>query len=488
MRSNSLLLSSLLASLALTSHIAFAQDGAGSVWENRPSAWQSLSQQDRSSVEAFANEYKSFMGTARNALSSNAEVIRMAQSAGFAEFKDSSQIKPGARLYVNNRDRALMLIVIGQEPVTAGLHVIGTHQDSPHIDLKARPVVSKEGMALFKTIYYGGIKRYQWANLPLALIGRISTTDGRNVDVSIGLKPGDPVFVIPDNAPHSDSPLRQRTYTTVFSGEELNPVAGSIPGGRGGVVGQVVQALTSQYKVKEEDLVSAELQLVPNSQPADVGLDHGLVGAYGQDDRGNSYLAARAALDLKGTPRFTSISYLTNFEETGSGNTTGAGSEYFFHVLAEIAAVQSPKADSQLALGDVLHRSVVISADMNDGVNPIFGEQTSEKSNAARVGWGPTLKEYGGQFDPPSEWTAKMRGILDANHLPWQTQTPKVDVGGGGTIGRFFSARDMNVIDMGVPLLSMHSTYEMSSKVDLWDFYRFMLAFYQWDERPAAER
>ncbi len=456
-------------------------ESTNSVWEHRPSAWEALAPQDRPSVEKFANDYKGYIGAARNALSSNSEVIRMAKAAGFSEFSADAPLRPGARFYVNNRDRAVMLFVLGEQPLTAGLHVIGTHHDSPHIDLKARPLVSREGIALFKTIYYGGIKKYQWANLPLALVGRISTSDGRNIDVSIGLKPGEPVFVIPDNAPHSDKPLRTRTYTDVLMGEELNPVAGSIPGGRGGVVGQVLEALTSQYKVKEEDLVSAELQLVPASPPADVGLDRGLVGAYGQDDRGNSYLAARAITDLKGTPRYTAVAYLTNFEEVGSGNTTGAGTDYFFTILEQIVAAQNPKGNSGLALREGLHRATVISADMNDGMNPIFGDQTSEKSNAARVGWGPTLKEYGGEFNPPAEWTAKIRGVLDANHLPWQTQTPKVDVGGGGTIGGFFSQHDMNVIDMGIPLLSMHSTFEMSSKVDLWDFYRFMLAFYQWD-------
>jgi aspartyl aminopeptidase len=479
------LMKTLIVSAALLLTLAASaqdnQTNAASIWETRPSAWQAFSPQDRQAAESFGEGYKAYMGTARNALASNLEVIRLAKAAGFSEYTEGTAVKPGARFYVNNRDRAVMLFVVGQEPVTAGVHVVGTHQDSPHLELKARPVVAGGGLALFKAMPYGGIKRYQWANLPLALTGRISTSDGRNVDVSIGFKPGEPVFVIPDNAPHSDTPLRTRTYTSVFTGEEMEPVAGSIPGGRGGVVGQVLQALTSKYNVKEEDLVSAELSLVPNSTPADVGFDRGLVGAYGQDDRGNSYLAARSILDLKGTPRFTSVAYLTNYEETGSGNTTGAGTDYFFTVLAELIHVQQPKVETELALRETLHRSTVISADMNDGVNPIFGEQTSEKSNAARVGYGVTLKEYGGQFDPPSEWTAKMIGLLNANHLTWQTQTPKVDVGGGGTIGRFFSARDMNVIDMGVPLLSMHSTYEMSSKADLYEFYRFMQAFYAWE-------
>jgi len=295
--------------------------------------------------------------------------------------------------------------------------------------------------------------------------------------VSIGLAPGDPVFVIPDNAPHSDTELRTRTYTDVLKGEELDPIAGSIPDSNSSIIGQVTQELASRYGVREEDLVSAELQLVPASPPADVGLDRGLVGGYGQDDRLSSYCASRAIVDLKGTPNKTALAYLSNFEEVGSVNNTGAESQFLNSTIAEIASAQRGSGYSDMDLRRALRSAHVISADTNDGINPIF-PNTSEPSNAARLGYGVTIKRYGRGFDANSEYIAHIRDILDRNSIPWQTQTPRVDVGVGGTIGGFMSREEMEVIDLGVPLLSMHATFEMSSKVDLWNFYRFMLAFY----------
>ena len=321
-----------------------AQD-QGDAWANKKSAWLLLGPAEEGQTQAFAEDYMSYLNVARTAEGSTRETIRRAQAAGFAEFTDETQVKPGTRLIVSDRDRALILAVIGSQPLIAGSHVVGTHQDSPHIDLKGRPIYPSGGFALFKTIYYGGIKKYQWANIPLALVGRIDSTDGRTIDVSIGLNPGDPVFVIPDNAPHSDSPLRSRTYEDVLEGEELDPVAGSIPGEKDSVAVEVVKALVSTYKIKEEDLVSAELALVPAAHPADVGLDRGLVGAYGQDDRLSSFCAARAVLDLKGTPPYTALAYLTNFEEVGSVNNTGAGSQ-FLNISMHSPFEMSSKADA----------------------------------------------------------------------------------------------------------------------------------------------
>ncbi len=355
--------------------------------------------------------------------------------------------------------------------------MVAAHQDSPHINLKARPVVNAPGsVALFKTIPYGGIKRYQWANLPMALVGRIDTVDGRHIDVNIGFAPGDPVFVIPDAAPHSDRLLRNRTYTEVFSGEEMNPVVGSIPGPDASVADQVMAALRQRFKIHDEDLVAAELELVPATQPADVGIDGGLVGSWGQDDKLSAYSASRSLFDLKGTPRKTAFAYISNFEEVGSSNDTGAGSQFLDSAFTALIDAQAKPATA-LAVRNALAHAQVLSADTNDGVNPIF-PQNSENSNAAVVGFGVAIKRYGAGFDPNSEFTARVLHLLDANHIAWQTQTPKVDVGGGGTIGGFLSMRNMEVLDVGIPLLSMHSTYEMSSKVDLWSYYRFMLAFY----------
>jgi aspartyl aminopeptidase len=456
--------------------LSSAQDDEGT-WAKKKSAWLLLSPDDHSQVQQFAEDYKSYLKVARTALSSTREMIRRAKAAGFAELTDMKQVKPGARLIIPNRERGLILAVIGSEPIVDGSRVVGTHHDSPHIDLKGRPIYPAGGFALFKTIYYGGIKKYQWANIPLALLGRIDTTDGRTIEVSIGLNPGDPVFVIPDNAPHSDKELRTRTYMDVLEGEELDPVAGSIPGEKDSVAVQVANELTSTYKIKEEDLVSAELALVPAANPADVGVDRGLVGAYGQDDRLSSFCAVRAALDLKTTPKYSTIAYLSNFEEEGSVNNTGAASQFLDSTFATLISAQRGASYNDLDLRRALHNSQVISADANDGINPIF-PGTSEPTNAARLGYGVTIKLYGGGFNAPSEYTAKIRALMDQNGIPWQTQTPKVDVGGGGTIGGFLSREDMEVIDLGVPLLSMHSPFEMSSKVDVWEFYRAMSAFY----------
>src|SRR5689334_6543869 len=461
----------------LTAAVVCGQEAG--VWAAKKSGWQLLAASQRQEVFDFAEKYKAYMNVARTALTSTREVIRQARAAGFTDFTDASQVKPGARLIINGRDRAVILAVIGSEAITAGSRLVATHHDSPHIDLKARPVINAAGgMALFKTIYYGGIKKYQWANEPLALLGRVDTTDGRTVDVSIGLSPTDPVFVIPDNAPHSDSELRSRTYTNVLMGEELDPVAGSIPGNGVTVADEVLRQLTGKYGVKEEDFVSAELQLVPAAGPRDVGIDRGLVGAYGQDDRLSSFCAAAAVMDVKGTPRFTALAYLSNFEEVGSVNNTGAGSEFLSSTYARLLSAQRGAAYNDMDLRTARRNAQVISADTNDGINPIF-PNTQEESNAARLSYGVAIKAYGRGFNANSEFTAKIRAIFEQNQIPWQTQTPKVDVGGGGTIGSFMSAQDMEVIDLGVPLLSMHATFEMSSKVDVWNFYRFMLAFYR---------
>lgn len=449
---------------------------AGSVWDARKSAWEMLAPGQKDEVFRFAERYKSYLSVARSALDSTREVLRAARAAGFADFTSPSQVKPGARLIFNNRDRAVILAVIGAEPIVAGSRLVAAHHDTPHIDLKSRPVYAASGFTLFKTIYYGGIKKYQWANRPLALVGRIDTAEGKRVDVSIGLKEGEPVFVIPDNAPHSDQPLRDRKYEEVFAGEELDPVAGSIPGGDASVSAEVVGSLKAVYGIREEDLVSAELQLVPAESPADVGLDRGLVGAYGQDDRLSSYCAVRAVAEIAGVPRHTAMVYLSNFEEVGSVNNTGAASQFLNSTLAKLAAAQRGSAYTDLDLRQALRNAEVISADTNDGINPVF-PQTSEPSGAARLGYGATIKKYGPGFDANSEFVAKIRALLDRNRIAWQTQTPRVDGYSGGTIGAYLSAQEMEVIDMGVPLLSMHAPYEMSSKVDAWSFYRFMAVF-----------
>lgn len=465
--------------LVSASCAAQAQDGAADAGKvAAKSAWLLLTPKQNAETFAFADPYKDYLRHAKSAALSEAELVRLARAAGFEELTSPAQVKPGARLMLPNRGRSVLFAVIGTEPIETGSRMIAAHQDSPHINLKARPVINAPGsVALLKTIPYGGIKRYQWANLPMALVGRIDTVDGRSIEVNIGFAPGDPVFVIPDAAPHSDRLLRTRTYTEVLGGEEMTPVIGSIPGPDASVAEEVMSALRRRYQIRDEDLVAAELELVPATQPADVGIDGGLIGSWGQDDKLSAYCATRSLFDLKGTPRKTAFAYITNFEEVGSVNDTGAGSQFLDSAFTELIDAQDKPATA-LSVRNALANAEVLSADTNDGVNPIF-PQNSENSNSAIVGYGVAIKRYGAGFDPNSEFTARILHLLDANHIAWQTQTPKVDVGGGGTIGGFLSMRNMEVLDVGIPLLSMHSTYEMSSKVDLWSYYKFMRAFYE---------
>jgi len=441
------------------------------------SAWLMLSPEQKTQVFQFAEPYKSYLRQAKSAGLSTTELLKLAKEAGFVEFTSTAQVKAGARLILPNRDRAFVLAIIGSDPIESGVRMVATHQDSPHINLKSRPVIQAGGsVALLKTTLYGGLKKYQWSNLPLALVGRIDTVDGRHLQVNIGFAPGDPVFVIADAAPHSDKLLQSRTYSNVLAGEEMNPVAGSIPGTNSSVAEQVMVILRSRFQIKDEDLVAAELELVPATLPADVGFDKGLTGSWGQDDKALSYAAVRAILDSKGTPKKTAMAYVSNFEETGSINNTGAVSQFIDTVFTELMDAQG-KGVSALQVRHAFRNAEVLSADCNDGVNPLF-PGNSEDSNAAVVGYGVTIKRYGAGFDPNSEFTARVIATLDKHGIAWQTQTPKVEVGGGGTLGGFLSARNMEVLDVGIPLLSMHAPYEMSSKVDHWSIYRFFGNFY----------
>ncbi len=461
----------------LSLFIAFTLS-AQSVWQMKKSGWQLLSSTQRKEVFEFNEHYKDYIRVARTGLTSTKEVIGLAKEVGFVEFTDASQVKPGAHLIVNNRDNALALVVVGSQPITKGSHLIATHHDSPRIDVKARPAYEASGYVLFKTTYHGGIKRYQWANIPLMLTGRIVTKDGRTIDVSLGGEPEDPVFLIADVAPHADAPLRNRTYTNVFEAEEMNPIMGSVPDENGSVFNGALRHLFDKYNIAEEDFTSADLSFVPAYQPRDAGLDRGLTAAYGQDDRLSSYVAARAILDLKGTPEYTAIAYLTDNEETGANNNTGASSIFLTAVYSQLVSAQRGRQYNGIDTDTALRNSVVISADVGDGLNPIF-PGVSELNNVAKLGYGVAIKRYGRGTDAHPELLARFRKLLDDNRIPWQTATYKVDVGSGGSIGGIFSQRNMEVIDLGVPILSMHSPYELSSKVDVWNFYRLMLAFYE---------
>ena len=445
------------------------------------SSWVGMSSSERDAVFAFAEDYKDFIHAARTELTFVTEAIAFAEANGFEALSGTTDIQPGARIYEVNRDRTISLMVIGEEPLAAGFHVIGSHIDSPRLELKGRPLYEKSEFALFQTNYHGGIKYHQWTNLPLALMGRIDKKDGTTVDVSIGLDPNDPILMIPELSPHVDRGRNSKSLADFIGPEDLDPVIGHIPDADGGdVVEQVLAYLGQQYGISRADLVSAELSLVPAAPPRDMGFDRGLIAAYGQDDRLASYAAMRAIAEVS-RPQKTTMAYLVDNEEVGNRNNTGAASDYFADLLSRLLYAELGSDYREPLFRGALRQTKFISIDVNPGINPM-NPGAWEAGNAPKLGYGVNLKLYGQGNTANSEFIAWTRQLLDTNQIPWQTSTYKVGSAGGGTIGGLFSRQNIEVIDFGVPLLSIHTPYAVSSKVDIYSLYNAALAFYSYQE------
>lgn len=438
----------------------------------RQNAWARIPEGDEPKVEALAGEYKAFLRRARHELLAVAEAERLAQQQGFRPLESVPAVRPGDRVYVVNRGRAMILAVVGKRPLIEGAVIVASHLDTPRIELKANPLYDKEGFALFQTNYYGGIKNYQWANLPLALVGRVTKKDGTRLDIAVGLE-GEPYLVIPDMAPHEDRMYRERKQREVLQGEELDPIVGSRPDAGGSVAKQVEALLKEKYGLAREDFVSAQLALVPALAPADVGVDSSLVGAYGQDDLLCSFIALRALFDVQ-APEKTAMVYLAANEEEGSQNVMGASSTFLADTVLTLLEKSTPPPVTLATHRKAMAALFALSADVSTGVHPIFAD-TQEETNAARLGRGVIIKRYGKGDDPTTEALARVRRVLDENAIPWQTHTYKVDVGGGGTLGQFLSDDGIDVVDVGAPILAMHSPWNLASKADLWWLYRFLV-------------
>ena len=440
------------------------------------SSWLKFSDKELKQVERYASGYKAFIHKARTEVSFVEETIKLVKAHGFEPLTTSSVLKPGARFYDVNRDRAMNLIVIGEKPLTQGLRIVGSHIDSPRIELKGRPLYEKEGFALVQTYIHGGIKNYQWVNIPLALVGHVDKKDGTRVKISLGLNADEPIFMVPDLAPHVDQDYRKRTNRDVIKKEELDAIIASKPGKENGVKEQVIAFLKSEYGVSVEDLVSAELALVPAMAPRDVGIDRAMIAAYGQDDKLAAYASVQAILQQK-TPEYTSMAFLVDNEEVGNINNTGAKSTYLVDLISEMLYLNKGSDYNEHFLRQTLRQTKVVSTDVNPGVNPNW-PGVWDLGNAPRLGRGVNLKLYGGGFNANSEYIAWTRDYLDKADILWQTSTYKGKAS-GGTIGSSLSKDNMEVIDFGVPVLSIHSPYAVSSKVDIYSLYLAMSAFYQ---------
>ena len=409
----------------------------------------------------------------------------MLKEAGYTEFDRTKTYCPGDKIFWNNRGKALAAATIGTLPLEEGLRLNAAHIDSPRLDLKPNPLFEKNEIAYFKPHYYGGIRKYQWSAVPLAMHGVVVKADGEAVTVSIGEEPGDPQFCITDLLPHLSAEQNGRKLGEGIKGEELNIVVGSIP-----FIGEedekikapvklmAMKLLHEKYGITEKDFTRAEIEMVPAYKAVDIGLDRSLVGAYGQDDRVCAYTALMAEMETK-APAHTTFTVLADKEEVGSSGNTGLDSDFLLHMIEDLAEAMGAHCNT------VLRHSICLSSDVNAAYDPTFAFVYEER-NACHINKGCVLTKYtgargkSGTNDASAETMAEVIRIMDENGVYWQTgELGAVDVGGGGTIAKFAASMEMDVVDLGVPILSMHAPFELASKLDVYNTYRAFHAFYR---------
>ena len=428
----------------------------------------------------FAEGYKTFLDHSKIERECVSYSVALAEKAGYKPFSRGIKAKTGDKFYYVNRGKNLYLVTIGKKPLNEGLHFNIAHIDSPRIDLKPNPLYETEELAYFKTHYYGGIKKYQWTTIPLALHGRIMLADGKAIDVDFGEKPGDPVLVITDLLPHLGRAQGERKLNEGIKGEELNILLGSLPVDDKEVKEafklRVLSILHDKYGITEKDFMRSELTLVPAQKAVDVGLDSSMVGAYGQDDKVCAYTALMAEFDCK-KPEYTSLTALVDKEEIGSTGNTGMESDALLHFVEDLAECEGER------VRDILRNSICLSSDVNAAYDPTFPD-VYEKQNSSFFNHGPVLTKYtgvrgkGGSNDASAETMQKVIGYMEDAGVAWQVgELGKVDEGGGGTIAMFMGNMDVDTVDLGVAVLSMHAPFELTAKLDVYYTYKAFLAF-----------
>ncbi|MCQ2485008.1 MAG: aminopeptidase [Clostridia bacterium] len=420
----------------------------------------------------FAEGYKKFLNDCKTEREVAKFVVAEAEKRGFVPFDKFGSYKEGDKVYYLNRKKAVILAVIGKNSISEGAHIAAAHIDSPRLDLKPNPLYESNEIALFKTHYYGGIKKYQWTTIPLSLHGIIVRKDGTEIEVSIGEKEGEPQFIISDILPHLSKEQDKRTLDGGILGEELNIIVGSRPfksdKGSELVKLNILKLLNEKYGITEEDFLTAELEAVPAAKVNDIGFDRSLVGGYGHDDRVCAYPEVMAIFDLDEIPEHTAIAVLADKEETGSDGNTGLNSSYLRYFIADLARMEG------LMGRDVLSKSKCISADVNAAFDPTFSSPF-EARNASFLNKGIVVTKYtgargkGGTSDASAEFVGYVTRVFNNADVCWQMgELGAVDAGGGGTVAKYVANMDIDVIDVGVPVLSMHAPYEVISKLDIY--------------------
>ena len=441
-----------------------------------------MSTQQRIDMEDYCRGYMAFLNEARTEREAVKIAIEMAEDKGFVEYVDGMKLTPGDKVYCNNRSKALMLAVIGKKSLEEGCVIAGAHVDSPRIDLKQNPLYESDELAYFKTHYYGGIKKYQWVTIPLELHGVVALKNGETIDVSIGHDPSDPQFVITDLLPHLGKEQMRKTMEEGITGEGLNILIGSIPyadEGSDRVKLAVMSILNDRYGIVEEDFLSAELTAVPAFEVREIGLDRSLIGGYGHDDRVCAYAELKAILDLDEAPEKTAVCILADKEETGSDGVSGMQSSAFECFMEELCAGQN------VPLRRCFKNSFCLSADVTAAFDPNFPE-VSEKRNDAKLNYGMGICKFtgargkSGTSDASAEIVGYLRRIFADAGVVWQmSELGKVDQGGGGTIAKYMANRNIDTIDAGVPVMSMHAPFEVVAKFDCFMTYLGVLAAYK---------
>ena len=434
-------------------------------------------------VMEYNEGYKDYISKNKTERACVKDSIRLAEEKGFKPLDSFETLKPGDKVYVNNRDKNIALFVIGNKPLTEGMRILGAHIDSPRMDLKQNPLYESEGFVLADTHYYGGVKKYQWVTIPLSLYGVVAKKDGTVVDVVIGEDDNDPVVGISDLLIHLAAEQLDKKAAKVIEGENLDVTLGNMPlvgEEKDAVKANILKLLKDKYDIEEEDFVSAEIEVVPSGKARDYGLDRSMIAGYGHDDRVCAYTSLTAILDMD-VCDYTCCTILVDKEEIGSVGATGAQSLFFENTIGEMLVKMGIDSFVQTRL--TLSRSKMLSSDVSAGVDPLF-VSVNDKKNAAYLGNGIVFNKYtgargkSGSNDASAEYVARIRAVMDESNIHYQTaELGKVDLGGGGTIAYILGNYNMDVIDAGIAVLNMHAPMEVVSKVDVYETYQAYIAF-----------
>ncbi|MCR2043069.1 aminopeptidase [Anaerosalibacter massiliensis] len=450
--------------------------------------WQNVNEEEKEELFNLNEDYKRFLDTSKTEREATKEIIKRVKNNGFKSInsiiKSGEKLKPGMKIYANNKDKAVALFVIGEESIEKGMNIIGSHIDSPRLDIKSYPLYEDAQLALLKTHYYGGIKKYQWVSQPLSLHGVIIKNNGEKVNIVIGEEDDDPVFFISDLLPHLSKEQEKKTLEEGIEGEGLNITIGSIPYNEKDLDEKIkiniLKILNEKYGITEEDFTTAEISAVPAGKARDLGIDRSLILSYGHDDRVCAYTSLSSILEVE-HPKRTSVALFVDKEEIGSVGNTGMHSKFFENTVAELVLLEGSDI---ISTRRALANSKVLSADVAAAFDPNYPE-VFDKLNTAYLGKGIALIKYtgsggkGGSSDANSEYINYIRRIFNENNIIWQTgELGKVDQGGGGTIAYILANYGMEVVDCGIPVLSMHAPYEAVSKADVYMTYKGYKAFY----------